>query len=338
MGNIANYIAIVTPSNYTPYQSLDKKTYSHPISVKYDDGASGTISLTGGVTVTVTLDLLVNSGITNFYFTDARTAGGYPSGNSIPFSISADKTQASLSIPINHLSNQSTTYYFFYTYNTSINNAVTANDVDPGTANILSVSANSVTSPGSNPQSVTYYTSVLSDPQPCLYYLTSSQQLVFSNIIATYYGKIDFTFNSYSDPAYTSSLFQSVNTPFNINLGDQVHFYTSSLGWSEKEEYVIAYSYVSGSGTNARLYAKLNRGLNLNLLSQATVDVGSNSDLKACRFIVLKHVPDETNLILRYAPTTNILQDGLVFPQYIEQPVKDNSGNVIKSLKSQNLI
>jgi hypothetical protein len=200
---------------------------------------------------------------------------------------------------------------------------------------IPSPSGGSVT----NPQTITTYVSSVTDPQTCLYYQTSSYSLVFSNTIANYYD-YGFVFDSYSDSEYVahSNLFQAVNTPFSLKVGDQIHFYTESLGWTEKEEYVVANSYVSGAGTDKRLYVTLNRPLNLGLLSVDTIDAGSLSNTKVCRFIALKHVPDETNLILRYAPTTNIVQDGLVFPQYIEQPVKDSSGNVIKSLKSQNLI
>ena len=202
---------------------------------------------------------------------------------------------------------------------------------------VISVVPSPTGSTVTNPQNVTTYVNSVSDPQTCLYYQTSSYSIVMSNTIARYYGS-NFIFDSNSDPAFSSSLFQPVNTPFSLNVGDQIHFYTSSLGWSEKEEYVIATAYISGAGDYMRLYATLNRPLNTALLSTTTVDSATNSNLKACRYIVLKHVPDETNLILRYNPTTNILQDGLVFPQYIDQTVKDQSGNTIKSLKSQNLI
>jgi hypothetical protein len=52
----------------------------------------------------------------------------------------------------------------------------------------------------------------------------------------------------------------------------------------------------------------------------------------------MKHVPDETNLILRYAPTAPVLQDGLAVPQYIDPVVQANAGNVVQALKANNLI
>jgi phage terminase small subunit len=59
--------------------------------------------------------------------------------------------------------------------------------------------------------------------------------------------------------------------------------------------------------------------------------------LKTSRFN-FKHVPDETNVILRYAPTKNITQDGVLYPKYLSEEAKQQAGNTIKSLKSQNLI
>jgi hypothetical protein len=43
--------------------------------------------------------------------------------------------------------------------------------------------------------------------------------------------------------------------------------------------------------------------------------------------------------MLRYNPKdSTIVENGILFPQYIDPPVRDNSGNVIKALKQQNLI
>jgi len=72
-------------------------------------------------------------------------------------------------------------------------------------------------------------------------------------------------------------------------------------------------------------------------LSRNNVDRGSFPSFVS-RYIALKKIPDETNLILNYSSSGNIPQDGLVFPQYINPLVKRNSGNLVKALKQQNLI
>jgi hypothetical protein len=116
-----------------------------------------------------------------------------------------------------------------------------------------------------------------------------------------------------------------------------IKFKDPVAGWIEKEEYRVASVYATVDSLNRQRYAvKLDRPLNVNVVDL----VNSKREIPSTisNYIINKHVPDETNLILRYSPKTQITQDGLVYPEYIDPTVKDQSGNTIKSLKSQNLI
>jgi hypothetical protein len=43
--------------------------------------------------------------------------------------------------------------------------------------------------------------------------------------------------------------------------------------------------------------------------------------------------------MLRYNPKdATLIEEGLLFPQYLDLPVKDTAGNTVKSLKQQNLL
>jgi hypothetical protein len=125
-----------------------------------------------------------------------------------------------------------------------------------------------------------------------------------------------------------------------------VSFYnTSSLGWDERFEYVIKSVRQTGNLNNITgsvLLAELDKPVNLALFtSGSTVPVEpiTGAQFKACRYIVWKHVPDETNVMLRYNPKDqSIVENGLLYPQYLDPAVRDNSGNVVKALKQQNLI
>jgi hypothetical protein len=90
------------------------------------------------------------------------------------------------------------------------------------------------------------------------------------------------------------------------------------------------------------LLAELDGPANLALFtsgSSVPTESITGAQFKACRYIVWKHVPDETNVMLRYNPKdATLVENGLLFPQYIDPPVRDNSGNVVKALKQQNLI
>ena len=92
----------------------------------------------------------------------------------------------------------------------------------------------------------------------------------------------------------------------------------------------------------SRILVEVDRPVNLALLESGSgvpVDYVTNAPFKACRYIFWKHVPDETNVMLRYNPKDqNLVENGLLFPQYIDPLVRDNAGNVVKALKQQNLI
>lgn len=211
-------------------------------------------------------------------------------------------------------------------------------------ANIDAVSGGSGGGTGGSSDTFTYYTSEVTG-SPCLYFISESNQLVFNSTIAYYYSRNGLTFNSKSDLAWTSSLLDDVILPFTLTTGDRISLYDSSsrLAWDERFEYVVKNTSITGSGVSgSRLLVELDRPANLALFTSAStvpVDSLTGAPYRACRYIVWKHVPDETNVMLRYNPKdSTIVENGILFPQYIDPPVRNNSGNVIKALKQQNLI
>ena len=112
-----------------------------------------------------------------------------------------------------------------------------------------------------------------------------------------------------------------------------LRFYNkASQTFGREDEFRVASVYQAQEAGNSYYYINTDRGLSLN-----NIDSGSFPSFVS-RYIALKHLPDETNLILNYTSSTNIPQDGLIFPQYINPLVRRNSGNLIKALKQQNLI
>lgn len=190
---------------------------------------------------------------------------------------------------------------------------------------------------------LTYFTSEITGSTPCLYFISESNQFVFNREISYYYSRNQLTFNSKSDPAWTGSLLDDVILPFSLQTGDRISLYDSAsrLAWNERFEFVVKNTSITGSGvTGSRLLVEVDKPVNLALLSTGSFsDSLTGAIWRACRYIVWKHVPDETNVMLRYNPKdSNIVETGILFPQYIDETVRDNSGNVIKSLKQQNLI
>lgn len=190
----------------------------------------------------------------------------------------------------------------------------------------------------------TFYTSFITGSEPCLYIISESNQLVFNSELAYYYSN-GITYQSISDPAWQPSGLQPVILPFTLNVGDRVSFYDSAsrLAWDERFEYTIKNVQFTGSGiSGSRLYTELDRSVNLALFTSGSgvpTESFSGAPWRACRYIVWKHVPDETNIMLRYNPKdSSIVENGLLFPQYIDPLVQANAGNTVKALKQQNLI
>jgi hypothetical protein len=194
----------------------------------------------------------------------------------------------------------------------------------------------------------TYYQTEVSSSQPCLYYLSQSNEILFNCTMSYYYNSSlgPITFQSISDSFWTGSSLPPVILPFTLDVGDKVSLYNSgSLGWDELFEYTIKNVRQLGNVNNKTgsvLLAELDQPANLALFtsgSSVPTESITGAQFKACRYIVWKHVPDETNVMLRYNPKDqSIVENGLLFPQYIDPPVRDNAGNVVKALKQQNLI
>jgi hypothetical protein len=194
--------------------------------------------------------------------------------------------------------------------------------------------------------SFTTYTTYISSSQPCVYFLSQSNELVFNATMSFYFNNYGITFDSTTDPAYAGSGLDTVVTPLTISPGDKFSFYNAqSLGWDELFEYTVKGSRMTGSLgslTGSRLLVELDSSINLALLnSGSTVPTESftGAPFRTCRYIFWKHIPDETNVMLRYNPKdSRIVEEGLLFPQYISEQDKLNSGNTVKALRSQNLL
>ena len=65
---------------------------------------------------------------------------------------------------------------------------------------------------------------------------------------------------------------------------------------------------------------------------------GENKIGKILNFIILSKIPDETNIIIDYGRNFGETSPGILYTEDINSTLKQKSGNIIKGLKSQNLI
>lgn len=185
----------------------------------------------------------------------------------------------------------------------------------------------------------TYYTTTVSSSisQSCFYYLTASNSVAFRGAVAEYYG-LNIIYSSSCDPYWSSSIMEPVAIPFTVEVGDELHVYSPEVGWYESEEYYITGKSIIGTGTGSRLIVGLDRPMNEKNLKPIYTDPLYGWATGSCRYIVVKKIPDETNVVVRYNPIADLVQEGMLYPQYIEPILRTSAGDIIQSLKSDNLI
>jgi hypothetical protein len=171
-----------------------------------------------------------------------------------------------------------------------------------------------------------FFNSVTESASQSRWYAVNNTTLRLSVTQSLYYGS--FTFAGQPSASLETPVF-----PFSLEKGDMVRFYNKqSQTFGREDEFRVVSVYQAQESGNTYYYLNIDRGLSLN-----NIDSGAFPSFVS-RYIALKHIPDETNLILNYTSSANIPQDGLIFPQYINPLVRRNSGNLIKALKQQNLI
>jgi hypothetical protein len=147
-------------------------------------------------------------------------------------------------------------------------------------------------------------------------------------------------YNNFIQSSTSPGIETPVNT-FALNQQDLIRLKNSGSSWGLLNEseyrvngltYATYTSQTSGvAGTLPFYDFTLDRDLNPG-------DTNTGIPGYITNYIVLKRDADETNLIFAFSGSSNITDDGLIFPKYIDPIVRENSGNVIKSLKQQNLI
>jgi hypothetical protein len=187
----------------------------------------------------------------------------------------------------------------------------------------ITVNSEQTYNPSGGTSTVTSNFTSITDNQPCLW-VYDSKTILLSATQSANYGNI--TLNA------SASGMDTPVFPLELNQMDLIRLYNVSSSWSPSSEYRVDSVYQDVSASINYYWITLDRDLN-------PADVsGSVIPGRICKYIILKRLPDETNIILNYDLGTVITQDGTIFPQYIDPVVRDNSGNVVKALKQQNLI
>jgi len=133
-----------------------------------------------------------------------------------------------------------------------------------------------------------------------------------------------------------------VDEEFVIEKGDLFRFYDSASGDFPKEferQVKKVNTVFRDEVTNTR---RLTIEFNRDVPARACNDFGQVSSPEDAteikHFVILKKVADETNIVLDFAKQPGQTSTGIVMPADLPKNLQEKAGNIVKNLKSQNLI
>jgi hypothetical protein len=169
------------------------------------------------------------------------------------------------------------------------------------------------------------------------YYLTASHYMSQHYYLHVDPAPIPSDYDLFTQISCSFEGYENIELPFKPKIGDLVRLYDHDRGIfpiefeAEIQEIIppVSYPIDSGSYTN-RLIFKINNPVKnqscWNYLTQIQ------------NFILLSKVEDETNVVLFTDKNPGQTSAGILLPEYLDPKTKEDAGNIVKRLKSQNLI
>jgi len=147
--------------------------------------------------------------------------------------------------------------------------------------------------------------------------------------------------------------YQDITEYFIPKKGDLVRFYNHDSGlfpfssiFEREITNITPPTQIIGTGSNGvgsyegRLVFEVSEDFTTtNIPNQACANNPSGSTIgHILDFIILSKIPDETNIIINHEKNPGQTSAGILLPENISPELKKEAGNIIKNLKSQNLI
>jgi len=182
--------------------------------------------------------------------------------------------------------------------------------------------------------------------------LTASYDLstLYSKYVSSPVGEVNYFTQTLPTESINVYGFQEINEIFNPKPGDLIRFYNHEANkypfTSDFEKEIIKIippqgpigsgSFGTGSYANRLVIEVLGDDIpNISCINKNSLpgEIG-----KILNFIIMSKIPDETNIIIIGEKNNGQTSGGIVLPENINNNLKEEAGNVVKNLKSQNLI
>ena len=182
--------------------------------------------------------------------------------------------------------------------------------------------------------------------------LTASYDLstLYSKYISSPVGEVNYFTQTLPTESINVYGFQEINEIFNPKPGDLIRFYNHE---ADKYPFTLDFereiikiippqgpigsgSFGTGSYVNRLVIEVLGDDIpNISCINKNSLpgEIG-----KILNFIIISKVPDETNIVIIGEKNNGQTSGGIILPENINNNLKEEAGNIVKNLKSQNLI
>ena len=169
---------------------------------------------------------------------------------------------------------------------------------------------------------------------------TGSFNILTGSVSMSYwYGEF---FQSESSTAVAGG-YERIEEVYRIQKGDLFRFYNK-----ESNQFDQSFEREVKNVITASKSSILNNGNAMKIEFDDQVDPRSCQDWSTSadnstahlinKFIVMRKLPDETNITLNYQKQPGLTSDGIIIPADAPTSLRDEAGNIVKQLKAQNLI
>ena len=139
--------------------------------------------------------------------------------------------------------------------------------------------------------------------------------------------------------------YERIEEVYNIQKGDLFRFYNKesnqfdkSFEREVKNVTIPSKIIIENSGYTEAMTIEFDDQVDPRSCQDWTTSADNNNAYQISKFIIMRKLPDETNITLNYQKQPGLTSDGIIIPADAPVSLRDEAGNIVKQLKAQNLI
>jgi hypothetical protein len=139
--------------------------------------------------------------------------------------------------------------------------------------------------------------------------------------------------------------YERIEEVYRIQKGDLFRFYNKENNQFDKSferevkgVNIPTKTTIENSGFTQAMTIEFDDQIDPRSCQDWTTSANNDTAYQVSKFIIMRKLPDETNITLNYQKQPGLTSDGIIIPADAPASLRDEAGNIVKQLKAQNLI